>query len=170
MEATSPTGRLLGWRVEGLRWALRGLERLQGQVGRAPKKARHLVTGERGELEALFYLRRLGYLFVERRWRSPELRGDLDLVGWEGETLCVVEVKARTARDLYPAALAVDEEKRRMLRRMGRAYLRTLPRGERRTVEVRFDVVSVYLLGEQAECELVRGAFGLVEEEREWRF
>ena len=57
-----------------------------------------------------------------------------------------------------------------MLRRMGRAYKRTLPRGERMTVAVRFDVVSVYLVGGAAECEVVRGAFGMQEEDGEFRF
>jgi putative endonuclease len=150
---------LLGWRLDAERWALLSLQRLALRLGRTNKKARHLVTGERGELEALFYLRRLGYLFVERRWRSPELNGDVDLIGWDGETLCFVEVKARTARDFAPAKSAVDEQKQRMLRRMGRAYLRTLPRGERNAITPRFDVVSVYLVGDLVECELVRHAF-----------
>ena len=68
----------------------------------------------------MFFLRRQGYLFVERRWRSPELRGDLDLIGWDGSTLCFVEVKARTKRDFAPAEASVDDQKKRMLRRMAR--------------------------------------------------
>ena len=95
----------------------------------------------------------------ERRWRTPELRGDLDLVAWEDGQLCFVEVKTRTARDLAAAAVSVDDGKRRMLRSMARAYRRTLPRAQAEEWTARFDVVSVYLLGERVECELVRGAF-----------
>ena len=132
-------------------WALR--------VGRLKPKAKHLEVGLRGEFEALFHLRRLGFKVFERRWRTPELRGDLDLVAWEDGCLCFVEVKTRTARDLAPAGVAVDDTKRRMLRSMARAYRRTLPRVQAEEWSVRFDVVSVYLLGERVECELVRGAF-----------
>lgn len=125
------------------------------------QKAPHLLIGERGEFEALFYLRRLGFQVVERRWRAPDLRGDLDLIAWEQETLVCVEVKTRTARDLTPALSAVDDAKRRVLRDLARAYRRTIPRNPEEPTPVRFDVVSVYLLGKRAECEMVRDAFPL---------
>lgn len=141
------------------RWALLQLQSLSKKLGRAPKLPPHLQTGVRGEFEALFFLRRLGYTVVERRWRSPELNGDLDLVAWEGDTLCFIEVKARTARDMTPAALAIDGPKRSMLQRMAASYLRSVPRTTDGNILSRFDIVSVYLLGDQIECELVRDAF-----------
>jgi putative endonuclease len=141
------------------RSALLKLQSLSRRFGRAPKLPPHLQTGLRGEFEALFYLRRLGYTVVERRWRSPELNGDLDLIAWEGDTLCFVEVKTRTARDMTPAALAIDGPKRTMLQKMAVSYLRSLPQEYRRDALARFDIVSVYLLGDRIECELVRDAF-----------
>jgi putative endonuclease len=141
------------------RWALLQLHSLSKKLGRAPKLPPHLQTGVRGEFEALFYLRRLGYTVVERRWRSPELNGDLDLVAWEGDTLCFIEVKTRTARDMTPAALAIDGPKRTMLQRMAASYLRSIPREADGNILTRIDIVSVYLLGDQIECELVRDAF-----------
>ena len=141
------------------RWALLQLHSLSKKLGRAPKLPPHLQTGVRGEFEALFYLRRLGYTVVERRWRSPELNGDLDLVAWEGATLCFIEVKTRTARDMTPAALAIDGPKRKMLQRMAASYLRSIPREADGNILTRIDIVSVYLLGDQIECELVRDAF-----------
>jgi putative endonuclease len=154
----APVGRFAALLIELERRALLGLDRLARRRGlRRRKLPAHLVAGERGELEALFFLRSQGFTVVERRWRTPESRGDLDLIAWEGETLCFVEVKTRTARDQTPAALAVDRDKRRMLREMGRAYLRTLPRAQRSTVLRRFDIVSVYLLEDGAACELLRG-------------
>ncbi len=149
-----------GFALEAQRSGLLALGRLARRLGRVKGRAAHLQTGERGEFEALFYLRRQGYLVIERRWRSPDHNGDLDLVAWDGETLAFVEVKTRTARDLTPAAAAVDDTKRRMLRKMARSFLRTLAREEREQVLRRFDVVSVYLLGDKVECELVRDAFG----------
>lgn len=135
------------------------METLSARLGKAPKLPPHLQTGIRGEFEALFYLRRLGFTVVERRWRSPELNGDLDLVAWEGNSLCFVEVKTRTARDMTPAALAIDEAKRRMLQKMAASYLRSLPREFREEALIRFDIVSVYLLPGGMEFELIRHAF-----------
>ena len=143
------------------RWSLLQLQELGQRIHPRHLQAPQLLTGERGEFEALFFLRREGYTLVERRWRAPDLNGDLDLIGWDGEFLCVIEVKARTARDLTPAASAIDDGKRAILRRMARAYRRTLPRETGGPIPMRFDVVSVYLLGERAECELIRGAFPL---------
>ena len=116
----------------------------------------------------MFFLRGQGYKIFERRWRTPEWNGDLDLIAWRDNMLCFVEVKTRTARDFAPAAAAVDESKRKMLRRMARAYRRTLPRAQAEAWEVRFDVVSVYLLGkegEKVECELAADAFRWTEDD-----
>jgi len=120
----------------------------------------HLATGEQGEREALFYLRKMGYTVVARRWRNAKLWGDIDLIGWEGQWLCFVEVKTRGTRDALSAESAVDREKQDMLRKMARAYLRGFPDKLRAEIPVRFDVVSVYLLPTGVEFELYRGAFG----------
>ena len=145
-------------RLDAQHWALRRMHRWARRL--RPAAARHLETGLEGELEAYFHLRRLGYTVVARRWRSPKLRGDLDLIAWHKDCLCFIEVKARTRRDLYRAELQVDEEKERMLRRMAAAYLRRFPEEERRTLAVRFDVVSVYLeAGQPVSLEVFPAAF-----------
>lgn len=127
-------------------------------LGRAPKPT-HLLTGERGEDLAFFHLRSLGYTVVARRWHSARLRGDLDLVAWDGDTLVIVEVKTRTAYDFAPGAAAVDEPKKRMLRRMAAAYRRRLPMPWRDHVPVRFDVLSVYDLPAGPEFDHLQRAF-----------
>lgn len=135
---------------------LRRLARLRPERGAA-----HLATGVAGEREALFHLRKLGYTIVARRWRTPKHPGDVDLIGWDGDSLCFVEVKTRSVRDANePAESAVDDTKRRVLRRIARAYLRHIPRDLRDKVPVRFDVLSVYLQPSANEFELYRGAFG----------
>ena len=122
-------------------------------------KPAHLLVGERGEFESLFFLRRLGFTVVERRWRTREWNGDADLIAWEGDTLCFVEVKTRSQRTLTPAATAVDDTKRRTLRRLAAAYIRRLPEPSRQDLVLRFDVLSVYLAGREPQFELVRDAF-----------
>jgi len=136
-------------------WGLRRMDRAAKFAGPA-----HLATGLRGEQAALFELRRRGFVIVARRWISARVRGDVDLIGWDAGTLCFIEVKTRTARDLTPAEAQVDEDKRRMLRGLARAYLRSFPEPERVSIPVRFDVVSVYLLGGAPEFEVFSGAFG----------
>jgi putative endonuclease len=137
-------------------WAMRQMDALA--VRRAGPA--HLATGERGEREALFYLRKMGYTVVARRWKSAKLWGDVDLIGWDGQWLCFIEVKARSERDGVAAEAAVDRDKQEMLRRMARAYMRGFPEKLRADVPVRFDVVSVYLLPTGVEFDLYRGAFG----------
>ena len=89
------------------------------------------------------------------------MRGDVDLIAWEGAWLCFIEVKTRSVKDpMAPAESAVDEDKRAMMRKMARAYLRGFPERLRGEVPVRFDVVSVYLQASGTEFELYRGVSG----------
>ena len=141
-------------------WAMRRMDALAARRARGRGLPAHLATGERGEREVLFHLRRLGYTVVARRWKSAKLWGDIDLIGWDGEWLCFIEVKTRSGRDAMSAESAVDRDKRDMLRRMARAYVRGFPEKLRAEVPVRFDVVSVYLLPSGVEFDLYRGAFG----------
>lgn len=152
----------LGWME--LRWigaqerCLDWLDRLAERLHPA-RTAPHLLTGLRGERAALFELRRLGYTVVATRWSSPKAPGDLDVIAWQDRTLCFLEVKTRTARDFAPAELAVDDHKRRMLRRLARLYLATFPAAERDFIPTRFDVVSVYRLRGATEIEIRPAAF-----------
>ena len=141
-------------------WTMRRIDAVAARRALRRGLPAHLITGERGEREALFHLRKLGYTVVARRWRSPKVWGDIDLIGWDVEWLCFVEVKTRSGRDVMAAESAVDREKQDMLRKMARAYLRGFPEKLRAEVPVRFDVVSVYLLPTGVEFELYRGAFG----------
>jgi putative endonuclease len=122
----------------------------------ANKTADHLLTGRRGEEEAYFHLRQIGYVMVARNYRSPRSRSELDLVGWDNETLCFIEVKTRTTRAIQPAEAAVDPDKQRDLAGVAREFLRKV----KGNPPYRFDIVSVYLeSGERAEITLFRDAF-----------
>ena len=106
---------------------------------------------------------------VARRWSGGNLPGDLDLIAWQGPLLCIFEVKTRTAHDMAPAEAAVDRHKRNMLRRLARQYVRQLP--QRIAPQVRFDVLSVYLVpGQKKEFVHFESAFGWSEgRDYEWR-
>jgi putative endonuclease len=136
------------------RLSLRALDSIAKVLPAKAPDPRHL-TGRHGEEEAYFYLRRQGYVMIARNYRSPRCRSELDLVGWDGETLCFIEVKTRNKRGFVPAEAAVDPEKQRDLSRVAREFLRRI-KGE---PQVRFDVVSVYFAGGKAEIELFKDAF-----------
>lgn len=141
-----------------------GLDWMVRRSGRAPARPAHLSTGLEGEDAAYFFLRRKGYVVVARRWSPGHEPGDIDLIAWDGELLCIVEVKTRTAHDIAPAQSSVDYSKRRMLRRLARQYVRQLP--QTTAPQVRFDVISVYLVpGQEKEFVHFESAFGW----SEWR-
>src|SRR5271170_7763724 len=115
------------------------LDWLAGHTLPPKKTAAHQRTGRRGEEAAYFHLRKLGYIMVARNLRSPRCRGEIDLIGWDGDVLCFVEVKTRTTRAVKPAEAAVDRAKQHALTAVAREYLRHQP-----PCQSRFDVVSVY--------------------------
>jgi putative endonuclease len=151
-------------RVGALRFAIEGLDRVSRLGGRSPELPPHLVTGLEGEKEAYFHLLRKGYLVVATRWSAGNLPGDIDIVAWKDKLLCIIEVKTRTAHDMTPAEAAVDSHKRTVLRRLARRYLHQLPQPRKSQPvlpQVRFDVVSVYLVpGEKPEVVHFENAFG----------
>ena len=142
------------------RLTLRALDSLVALLPGKDSGPEHLRTGRRGEEEAYFHLRRLGYVMIARNYRSPRSRSELDLIGWDGDTLCFIEVKTRTTRDIKPAEAAVDLEKQRDLSRVAREFLRHV------TIKVnppfRFDVVSIYFDGgRKPEIHVFRNAFSI---------
>ena len=130
--------------------------------GRQPPTNAAAQQGLRGEGAAYFFLRRLGYIVVARRWRHALLDGEIDLIAWEGDTLCMVEVKTRTGRTPFAAEFSIDKAKAAATRRMADAYLRQLPfrAGDTAAVAVRFDAVSVYIAdGNEMDIRLQRDFF-----------
>ena len=95
------------------RTIIHGLDWVGQRVLPADARPRHQRTGTRGEEDAYFHLRKLGYVMVARNFRSPRRRGEIDLIGWEADVLCFIEVKTRTSRDVKTAEAAVDRHKRR---------------------------------------------------------
>ncbi|MFC5861484.1 YraN family protein [Acidicapsa dinghuensis] len=150
-------------RTNAVERAVALLDRVSARRGRLPQMPEHLATGERGEEAAFFYLRRNGFTVVARRWNDGPMQGDIDLIAWQGDVLCFVEVKTRTSKEMATASSAVDRNKRKTLRRLARTYLRHLPDAddEEMRPETRFDIITVYeLRGKEREVTLIPGAFG----------
>src|SRR5271165_5417139 len=96
-------GWLLEKRIACEERALAAMQWAARRCGSSAQGPAHLATGIEGEDAAFFYLRRKGYIVVARRWSSGLQRGDLDLIAWQGEMLCFIEVKSHTAHDMAAA-------------------------------------------------------------------
>lgn len=103
-------------------------------------------TGNRGEELAGEYLTKKGFLIEERNFRIR--MGELDIVGWDGETLVFVEVKTKIGHDFGEPEEMVGQRKLAQVRRMGELYMW----GRRIEAPCRVDVVAI-VLKENGEVE-----------------
>jgi len=106
------------------------------------RKQESLRVGVRGETYAYWYLRRHGYVFIAKNYEPAREKGELDLVGFDGDTLTFVEVRTRAVvkgKTALPE-LSIGREKHEVLVRTAHAFLR-----ERhvKRCPVRFDVVGI---------------------------
>jgi putative endonuclease len=116
-------------------------------------------TGIRGETYAYWYLRHQGYTMVARNYVSTGMKGEIDLIGYDGAVLAFVEVKTRKAGegDRPTPEEAVTGEKQGHVTRIARQFLRA------RHIEGgswRFDVLAIEgIAGRRPEVRLHKGAF-----------
>lgn len=99
--------------------------------------ARHNDFGTLGEDIAADYLRRKGYVLLDRNWRSGHK--EIDIVARQDDTLVFVEVKARTNVMYGNPEDAVTKRKMHLLVLAADAYLRC----NALDCEVRFDVITI---------------------------
>ena len=118
--------------------------------------------GKLGEDYAAAYLDQLGYRLVAANFTLPvgrNLRGavvnaEIDLVAYDGETLCFIEVKTRASDWFAPPEVNVDLRKRRQITRAARVYRQML--GIKNDPH-RYDVVTVIIDDDSTpQIELLR--------------
>ncbi len=108
---------------------------------RGPEKAKKVLAyelGKSGEDVAVEYLKRKKYKIVSKGFRF--LRGEIDIIAYEGETLVFIEVKTRKSTRFSQPEESVTHAKRKQLRRVAEGYLL---REHIQDVECRFDVLSL---------------------------
>jgi Holliday junction resolvase-like predicted endonuclease len=100
-------------------WAARKGLRETGVHSNEEKKNAARRTGIRGETYAYWYLRRHGYVFIARNFTPRASKGEIDMVGYDGDTLAFVEVRTRTMRDEMSALpeLSITPGKQHVLAR-----------------------------------------------------
>jgi putative endonuclease len=118
--------------------------------------------GALGESYAAAYLEQLGFrlvaanftLPVGRNRRGAIITAEIDLIAYDGEILCFIEVKSRASDWFAPPQVNVDLRKRRQISRAARAYRRMLGIEDQ---SYRYDVVTVILRDDSApQIELLR--------------
>ena len=118
--------------------------------------------GALGESYAAAYLEQLGYrlvaanftLPVGRNRRGAIINSEIDLIAYDGDTLCFVEVKSRSSDWFAPPEVNVDLRKRRQITRAARAYRQMLGIKDQ---PYRYDVVTVILADDSTpHIELLR--------------
>lgn len=118
--------------------------------------AAHLALGARGERLAADLLERAGYRLVAANFKLPvgrNLRGaivqaEIDLVAYDGDTLCFVEVKTRRSDEFAAPEANVDLRKQRQITRAARAYRRAFGIT---SAPHRYDVVSLVIPPDSAD-------------------
>ena len=133
--------------------------------------------GKLGEAYAAAYLTQLGYQLVAANFTLPvgrNLRGavvnaEIDLVAYDNDILCFVEVKTRASDWFAPPQVNVDLRKRRQITRAARVYRQMLGIKDE---PHRYDVVTVVLNDDSTpQIELLRNFW--TEEslrKRRWHF
>lgn len=112
--------------------------------------AEHLRLGKIGEAYAAAYLDQQGYslvaanfsIAVGRNLRGAIVNSEIDLIAYDGPTLCFIEVKTRTSDWFAPPQVNVDRRKQRQIARAAQAYRRMLQLEDE---PYRYDVVTVVL-------------------------
>lgn len=96
--------------------------------------------GQRGEDAAVDYLRRHGFLILERNWRNG--RYEIDIIARRWDEIHFVEVKSRKAGGWTTPEEAINAQKFRALRRAASLYIAL----HRCSEEPFFDLMAVETL------------------------
>ena len=112
--------------------------------------------GRRGEDEAASYLKKQGYLLLQRNYRCP--LGEIDIIAKDGKTLVFAEVRARSSGRFGMPQESVNRNKMLKIHKVAQYYLKTVQKEEE---PVRFDVLALMFDVENQLKQLdhIKGAF-----------
>ncbi len=115
--------------------------------------AEHNELGKRGEQIAADFLKKKGFSVKHTNWRY--IHHEIDIIAEEAGMLVIVEVKTRQSLVAGPPEAFVTPDKQKKLIRAANAYVKY------RNVqkEVRFDIVSVLIMGEETNIVHIPDAF-----------
>ena len=111
--------------------------------------------GEFGENVAAEYLKRKGFRLVVSNFKAPigrnrkgvQVTGEIDLIAFDENKLCFIEVKTRSSDEFASPFSAIDLRKQRQITRTARVYRKTF---NLTNISFRYDAVSVVLNNKKA--------------------
>jgi putative endonuclease len=106
--------------------------------------------GEFGETVAAEYVKKHGFRLVATNFKAPvgrnrkgvQFTGEIDLIAFDDETLCFIEVKTRSSDEFASPLSAVNIRKQRQITRTARVYRKIF---KLQNIKFRYDVISVIL-------------------------
>ena len=111
------------------------------------------ALGTWGENEALDYLRRKGYRFIDRNIRFKKF--EVDLILKDQDEIVIVEVKARSTNLMGEPWQAVSKTKQRQIITVADQYVQA----HQLDNNIRFDIVSIVHNAHQTNIEHIVDAF-----------
>jgi putative endonuclease len=114
------------------------------------KLKKYRTTGLWGEVVAINWLSRRGFMILHTNWRC--YRFELDIIAERSDVLHFIEVKTRTGLQFGRPEESVTQAKLRKMKAAGGAYLHRY--GER--LRVQYDIVSIlWMKGKSPEIHLI---------------
>lgn len=115
--------------------------------------AEHNQTGVDGEELASSYLTQNGYEVLEKNWRFQH--AEIDIIATKSDTLVIAEVKTRKSNFFGEPEEFVNRQKQKHLIKAANAYIEK----NELNMEVRFDIISVLITGNNHRIHHIEDAF-----------
>lgn len=116
----------------------------------------HIYLGKKGEEAAVDLLKEQGYKIITKNYKTK--LGEIDIVAYDRDTVCFVEVKTRRCDRFGFPQEAVSTSKQRQIAKCALMFLK-----EKNLLnkKARFDVISVMHSEGVSKLDLVKDAFEL---------
>ncbi|MEM9548518.1 MAG: YraN family protein [Bacteroidota bacterium] len=99
--------------------------------------AKHNEIGKKGEEIALEFIRKKGYIILEKNWRHR--KAEIDIIAKLKDVLIFIEVKTRSSDYYGRPETFVDAKKQQLISDTASVYMEKIGHDW----EVRFDIISV---------------------------
>ncbi len=119
---------------------------------------KNINLGKLGEEEAAGLLRENGYKIIARNYKTR--LGEIDIVAYDKDTVCFIEVKTRNSVRFGSPQEAVCVVKQRRISKAALCFIKEKKFFDRKA---RFDVISINRSQEPPKLNLIKNAFMLSE-------
>ena len=118
----------------------------------------NIYLGKSGEDSALNFLKENGYKILIKNYKTK--LGEVDIIAYDKDTLCFIEVKTRDSLRFGSPQEAVSHFKQRQISKVALQFLKS---NNLLNKKARFDVVSVIYAEDKPAFDLIKNAFELEE-------